>query len=134
MTGMGASDLARCLGGVAGRLWIAAVLGGGLSLLPAPPAAAQQGAGVAPAAAPARPPLLLNLTRPAETPERALQEAVRDDARTPGAGAVPDVEVLPDGSVRIGRARISVTVNEACPEETHGVDLMPRPLPGRSRR
>lgn len=121
---------------MASRLGIVALLGGALWLLPAWPAAAQERSGAVPpdAAAPARPPLLLNLTRPAETPERALQEAVREDARSARPAASSDVEVLPDGSVRIGRTRISVTVKEACPEETHNLDLSPRPLPGRSRR
>jgi hypothetical protein len=101
-----------------------AVLGAALGLLTGGVAAAQE-----------RPPLLLNLTtRPAETADRALQETLREDARSARPAATADVEVLPDGSVRIGRTRITVTVKDACPEETHGLDVGPRPLPGRARR
>ena len=106
---------------MARRLGVAAALGAGLALLAASPGAAQE-ASVAPAPpapgapAPARAPLLLNLmTRPTETPERAMQEALREDAKP--RPATPDVEVLPDGSVRIGRTRVTVTVNEACPDD-----------------
>lgn len=119
----------------AGRA-IAGLLGVCAWLASAGPSAAQESGGGSQTdgSAQSRPPLLLNLTRPLETPERALQQAVREDARAPRASGSPDVEVLPDGSVRIGRTRISVTVKEECPEEPHTPDMLPRPLPGRSRR
>ena len=118
------------------RRSIAAALGATVWLVSSSPAGAQESGAAAQPDAPAqaRPPLLLNLTRPIETPERALQQAVREDARAPRSSGSPDVEVLPDGSVRIGRTRISVTVKEDCPEEPHTPDMLPRPLPGRFRR
>ncbi len=125
----------RLLGRAPSRLSVAAVLGAGLWLLSPGRGSRRQGAASPPdAGAEARPPLLLNLTRPIETPERALREAAREDARAPRSAGPPDFEVLPDGSVRIGRTRISVTVKEECPEEPHMPGLLPRPLPGRSRR
>jgi hypothetical protein len=116
-----------------GRLLALAAAG---SLALAGAAAAQDGDPRVPASGPAaRPPLLLNLTTPrVESPERALEELVREEARAPRRTPAGDVEVLPDGSVRIGRARISVTVKDDCPEEPHILETVPRPLPGRARR
>ena len=83
-------------------------------------------------------PMILNmLTRPVESPDAALKEALRKDATAPPAGRPDGGEVLPDGSVRYGRGStgMTVTVRNPCPQGdlAHEAAVY-RPLPGRARR
>ena len=70
------------------------------------------------------------VSAPVQPRRSAYDEAL---ARPTAAAPDPSVgEVLPDGSVRYGKA--IVTVKNPCPPGTHDEPLIPpRPLPGRRR-
>lgn len=70
------------------------------------------------------------ITTPAESRERAFNESLREDGPKPlGQG-----EVLPDGSVRYGTGRTSVTVTVRNPCPPGEIHYEPPPLPGRRAR
>jgi hypothetical protein len=82
-------------------------------------------------------PMILNLlARPLEAPEVAFNQALKKDAGAPRAARGDEPVVLPDGSLRYGRAAgLSVTIRNPCPpgDIEHEVSYE-RPLPGRARR
>lgn len=79
-------------------------------------------------------PMILNLiSRPVESPDVALSEAIRREAASPPAARPGEPEVLPDGSVRYGRTTVRVIIKD-CPETSGHYDFGPRPLPGRRPR
>jgi hypothetical protein len=79
-------------------------------------------------------PMILNLiSRPVESPDVALSEAIRSEAAAPPAARPDQPEVLPDGSVRYGRSTVRVIIKD-CPETSGHYDFAPRPLPGRRPR
>ncbi len=83
---------------------------------------------------PATPGMILNLlSRPVESREAAMREAVREEARAPRPAAGDEVrETLPDGSVRVRRGPVTITVKDPC--LPLGGDLPVRPLGGRALR
>lgn len=74
------------------------------------------------------------LSQPIESREAAFQESLRRDAPRPAESAVGASSAAPDGSVRMGRTTLSVTVRNPCPDGDLFHDATPRPLPGRTRR
>ena len=100
-------------------------LGAGLGFGVVAPAAADE------AKTPVSATLVLDIVSAPVQPRRsAFDEAL---ARPAQPSADPSVgEVLPDGSVRYGKAVL--TVKNPCPPGTHDEPLLPpRPLPGRRR-
>ncbi|MBI3635754.1 MAG: hypothetical protein HY216_05980 [Candidatus Rokubacteria bacterium] len=74
--------------------------------------------------------LLHAITAPNDSRDRAFNEALREDGPRPlGQG-----EVLPDGSVRYGSGRSSVTVTVRNPCPPGEIHYEPSPLPGRRAR
>ena len=71
--------------------------------------------------------ILNTLSRPIETRQAAFDQALREEPRT--AAGSPAGEVMGDGTVRYGRA--TITVKNPCPPGEH---YEPPPLPGRRRR
>ncbi len=75
--------------------------------------------------------MLLNvLTAPGESRDRAFNESLREAPPV----ARGEGEVLPDGSVRYGSGRGSVTVSVRNPCPPGSVHYEPPPLPGRRAR
>jgi hypothetical protein len=97
-----------------------------LTVAAAGPAAAEE------VKTPVRAVTILNLlSAPAEPRQAAYDESLRSQGLTPPA---TDGQVLPDGSVRYGSGRtsVTVTVKNPCPPGTAHYE--PPPLPGRRPR
>jgi hypothetical protein len=92
-------------------------------LLLAPPAAAEEAKAALNASM-----ILSIVAAPVQPRASAYDEALKQPTPTPSDSAIG--EVLPDGSVRYGRA--IVTVKNPCPPGT--VHYEPPPLPGRRPR
>jgi len=71
--------------------------------------------------------ILNTLAKPAEARQAAFDQALREEPRA--AAGSPSGEVMGDGTVRYGRA--TITVKNPCPPGEH---YEPPPLPGRRRR
>lgn len=104
------------------------------------PAAAEDRAPGGAAASVQPPPgaILFKLLRPdpAMSSERALGEAIREDAARPPERPAWQGEVQPDGSVKYGKGSASTTVylKNPCPDGAPYHDPLPPPRPGRTRR
>ena len=86
------------------------------------------------APAPSPPPgaVIMNLlAKPMESQETAFRESIRQEVARGAAPGTPN-----DGTIRIGRATLTVTVKDPCPdgEPFHDAPSLPRPRPGRTRR
>jgi hypothetical protein len=97
------------------------VLAGALALLPAAPGLAAADEARTPVSASM---VLSIMSQPPQTRQSAFDESLRRDGPPPPSSSMVG-EVQPDGSVRYGRA--VVTVKNPCPPQDHE----PRPLPGR---
>jgi hypothetical protein len=92
-------------------------------------------AGDEPAApVPTAPPgaVIMNLlAKPVESQEAAFRESIREEVARGAAPGAPN-----DGTIRIGRATLTVSVKDPCPdgEPFHDAPSLPRPRPGRTRR
>jgi hypothetical protein len=71
------------------------------------------------------------LARPVESQEMAFRQSLRDEVARGAAPGAPN-----DGTIRIGRATLTVSVKDPCPdgEPFHDAPSLPRPRPGRTRR
>jgi hypothetical protein len=83
------------------------------------------------------PSVILNmLARPVESSQAAFNESLRSDSPVPRAARPDEGEVQPDGSVRYGRGKgsVSITVRNPCPpgDLAHEAAYL-RSLPGRRR-
>jgi len=83
-------------------------------------------------------PMILNLlARPIEPPDVAFNKSLKRDVGAPAAERADGGQVMPDGSVRYGRANgnnVSVMIRNPCPPgdfEHEAAQL--RALPGRRR-
>ena len=83
---------------------------------------------------PSAPPgaVIMNLlAKPVESQEMAFRESIRQEVARGAAPGAPN-----DGTIRIGRATLTVSVKDPCPdgEPFHDAPSLPRPRPGRTRR
>jgi hypothetical protein len=113
------------------------LLAGALSLVlaAASPARAEEGAAPSPKReAPAGPSMILQLlNRQSEVGESSLRESLRPDVAPVPAARLDGPERMPDGSIRYGRTRVNVKVND-CPDDPSHEQLAPPPVPVRRVR
>jgi len=83
------------------------------------------------------PMILQMLSRPVENPESVMREMLRPDAVQAKPVRFDQPQVMPDGSVRYGtdRASVTMTIRNPCPPGDVEHEMMAlRSLPGRGRK